>query len=461
VPELASPWKGWTDDVQASSGITKRPKRSLPPVTTSLPSDVQQTIAEAMPIYEAMYARRVRAAKPASNGSADANEWGKAETPRGEPCLVSPCLKACFADPALVTGTVLLVTSVLIWVGQAELLQHIQSEQHWSKPYFLAASLKSAWALTLPIWMLLSKFNEAFQNEITFRRPLRPTLRIVLFCAMLTVLVQTSSATWISSLNLTSVSINSAIYNINPLLVYVFSIPLLRERPSVTKTGAVLLAMAGTTIVTLGTASSGAAVASDGAEASAKEGAVVGNVLVLLSASLFALKEVLFKRHFPSISISLTPFTDALLVVSLIGVISAVTLLPLTYLLDATGIETFVMPTPELMRSYALVAACMASYQACLLAAIALTSPTYVAMGTMLAVPASIGFDFVLKAYVVPPVALLGILALLAAFALLIFAERIEPQLCRARADAMRSCGPRKPLADGHTAPANGATALV
>jgi hypothetical protein len=64
--------------------------------------------------------------------------------------------------------------------------------------------------------MLLSKFNEAFQNEITFRRPLRPTLRIVLFCAMLTVLVQTSSATWISSLNLTSVSINSAIYNINP-----------------------------------------------------------------------------------------------------------------------------------------------------------------------------------------------------------------------------------------------------
>ena len=29
VPELASPWSGWTDDVQASSGIRKREKRSL------------------------------------------------------------------------------------------------------------------------------------------------------------------------------------------------------------------------------------------------------------------------------------------------------------------------------------------------------------------------------------------------------------------------------------------------
>ena len=64
------------------------------------------------------------------------------------------------------------------------------------------------------------------------------------------------------------------------------------------------------------------------------------------------------------------------------------------------------MPTPELIRGYGLVAVMMASYQACLLAAIALTSPTFVAMGTMLAVPASILFDFTLKEYVPPPVAL-------------------------------------------------------
>ena len=41
----------------------------------------------------------------------------------------------------------------------------------------------------------------------------------------------------------------------------------------------------------------------------------------------------------------------------------------------------------------------MAAYQACLLASIALTSPTFVAMGTMLAIPGSIAYDFVLKGY--------------------------------------------------------------
>merc|ERR1719240_1219560 len=126
----------------------------------------------------------------------------------------------------------------------------------------------------------------------------------------------------------------------------------------------------------------------------------------------------MFKKYFASVSISLTPFTDALPVVGLIGLGSCVTLVPLTALLDLSGIEAFEMPTPELARSYGMVAVLMAMYQACLLAAIALTSPTFVAMGTMLAVPAAIGFDFVLKGYVVPLVALLGIAAILAAFAL-------------------------------------------
>ena len=61
VPELASPWTGWTDDVQQSSGIRRRAKRSAPPEISSLPQEVQDTINEAMPIYDAMYARRIRA----------------------------------------------------------------------------------------------------------------------------------------------------------------------------------------------------------------------------------------------------------------------------------------------------------------------------------------------------------------------------------------------------------------
>jgi len=102
------------------------------------------------------------------------------------------------------------------------------------------------------------------------------------------------------------------------------------------------------------------------------------------------------------------------------------------------------MPTPELIRLYGTVALLMATYQACLLAAIALTSPTFIAIGTMLAVPASIGVDYVLKGYVVPMIARLGILGIVGAFVLLMFAERIDALLLTARKAALSSCEPKR-----------------
>ena len=131
VPELnVTPWQGWTDDVQESTGIRKRAKRSLPPVTSSLPKDVRDTIDEAMPIYERMYARRIRSGGAAaadgtadveaalsSAGSRPANHgWGGTAEDKGEALPISRCCKACVADPAKLTGTILLLISVVIWV---------------------------------------------------------------------------------------------------------------------------------------------------------------------------------------------------------------------------------------------------------------------------------------------------------------------------------------------------------
>jgi len=87
------------------------------------------------------------------------------------------------------------------------------------------------------------------------------------------------------------------------------------------------------------------------------------------------------------------------------------------------------------------VAVLMATYQACLLAAIALTSPTFVALGTMLAVPTSIAYDFAFKGYVVPSVALGGIVAIIISFATLVFADRLDELLDVAKKD----CAPARP----------------
>jgi hypothetical protein len=64
VPELQSSWSGWTEDVQTSGRVRRRESRSEIPLLHDLPELVIQTIAEAMPIYERLYALRVRSAVP-------------------------------------------------------------------------------------------------------------------------------------------------------------------------------------------------------------------------------------------------------------------------------------------------------------------------------------------------------------------------------------------------------------
>ena len=59
---------------------------------------------------------------------------------------------------------------------------------------------------------------------------LQPTFRVVSFSLLMMVLVLAASTSFIASLSLTSVSVNTAIYNVNPLIVYLFSIPLLGEK---------------------------------------------------------------------------------------------------------------------------------------------------------------------------------------------------------------------------------------
>ena len=507
--ELESPWTGWTDDVLASSGITKRPKRSMPPNVDTLPQDVRETIAEAMPIYVDMFARRLRP-KGSAAAAADASAL---------PAELVSSARAKTGGASLV-GSLLLGLSVIIWVAQAELLQDIASDE-WNKPYAQAILLKSVWAITLPIcacarpraisrrdpphprpapsppcaplrarlsrhhcgstpaaltalrpsataaavltdWCSRSRrragyalhtVQKAMQDEITFRRPLKPTWKVIFLGVIMMLFTQSASATWIASLSLTAVSVNTAIYNVNPLLVYVFSVPILQESLSLTKTVAVLGALVATTMVAQGTRY-------DPESITGGERGLQGVLTVLASATIYSLKEVFFKRVFPSVSVSLTPFTDSLLVVAIIGVASVLTMVPMIALLDYSGFEPFVMPPPEVARSYGVVALLMAVYQACLLAAIALTTPTFVAMGTMLTVPISMLYDFFARGYVVPTLSQLGIVGIVAAFAVLIFSEQVDASCAKLGQASDGASNSASNGAKGKSS-TNGATAMV
>ena len=74
-------------------------------------------------------------------------------------------------------------------LAQAEALQSISTDL-WHKPYFQAVMLKSVWALTIPVWAVLTSIQKAMQDEITFRRPLQPTMRVAGYALLMMVLVQ-------------------------------------------------------------------------------------------------------------------------------------------------------------------------------------------------------------------------------------------------------------------------------
>ena len=390
-------------------------------------------------------------------------------------------------------------------------LPHEDCHPTWHKPFFVGLALKSIWVLGLPIvllWRHLCAHGPRASNspaaaadtqrETSIARSLPLTKRTVLACAALTLFVQGASITWITSIPLTSASANSAIYQMSCPLAYLFSLPLLRdERLSLSKSLGVLLALGGV----------GAVIAAKRCGPDAVPNAVSGDLLVLASAALYALKEVLYKRwlggssasptntsgcadpshgssttggsrasgrldsaatveiegkpvhqiepvpasaptadatasHVPdSASVSApTPIMDAALTVSLIGVWCVLSAPIWLACLNASGVEPFELPPWDLACGYALVGGMMAAYQVLLFAAIALTSPTFVAVGQLLVSPISIAWDAIELHYAMPPVALLGTAAIIAALCLVIGAPTVDAvalqwwRACRSRA---------------------------
>eukprot|EP00966_Prymnesium_polylepis_P328712 7384486-Prymnesium_polylepis.1 len=286
--ELESPFSGWTDDVQKSTGIKRREKRSPPPSVLTLPDNVQECIARAMAVYKKMSPRRLRAGGvvgdlPHEVADAAGGEKKKADAERS---TINPL------------GIALVLVAVVLWVFNAEMLQRTYTPS-WDKPYCAGLMLKGSWSIMMLMWLLASRWQRMFEDEITFRKPLKVSRSTVLLSLGVMLLVQAASVTWIASLPRTPVSANTAIYQINPLLVYAFSIPLLGERVSKYKLAAVVLAVCGVWLVAMGRqdetdgADAGVAAAEDASRHDSW-----GYVLVTVSTTIFSLKEVLFKRLF-------------------------------------------------------------------------------------------------------------------------------------------------------------------
>mmetsp|Transcript_45119 Transcript_45119/g.118344 ORF Transcript_45119/g.118344 Transcript_45119/m.118344 type:complete len:441 (-) Transcript_45119:305-1627(-) len=331
----------------------------------------------------------------------------------------------------------------------------------WKNPVFVGIALKMIFVLVLPPALCVRS------RQLLGERQKRPLVdrRFFLLSGVLSLFLLGASVTWVASIPLTLATINTALYQLYTPLTYVFSIPILREGLSASKALGVLVALASVLMIIM---SNGDADDSDG------DGQLLGDLLVLASAALYALKGVVYKKWFgnevsgggtgssssgadgiasaprqdlaqqtecselpqavevaasPSSPIP-TPLTDAAIAVGLMGLWSCMLGPIILATAHATGLEEFSWPPVAMAGGYVLVATMMALYMCCLYSALAFSSPTFVSVSSLFVAPVTLIWDVAAgRAGSVSYVAFLGVAFLIGSLLLIIFAEEIDANL--------------------------------
>ena len=168
--------------------------------------------------------------------------------------------------------------------------------------------------------------------------------------AFVTTALTIAGGSWYVSVNLTSPSDLTAIYNCSAFFAYAFSIPLLGDKFRFDKAFSVAVAIAGVLVVAYGDAGA-RGTGANGNKPPALEPAnrALGNVVIGIGSVLYGLYEVLYKRLAcpPEGTSAGRGMIFAMTFGSLIGSFTLLVLwIPLP-ILHFTGLETFELPRGE------------------------------------------------------------------------------------------------------------------
>ncbi|KAI7548879.1 hypothetical protein KC331_g4139 [Hortaea werneckii] len=284
------------------------------------------------------------------------------------------------AHPLLVAGALLL--TVLGFTVNTEATAYFENVLGWKKPfatlYLLHSSLALPWLCHISylrwknrhidyrVWV--RDYNNQLRDSIStidafttdgpkliWKAPGRvggPMDFLATAMAIVTLVLTVSGVSWFVSLSLTTPGDLTAIYNCSTFFAAVFSIPLLKERLGWFTISAVVLSIIGTFIIAYGDTTAEHPIKSDD-DAASKVGTsrLLGNIVACAGAVAFGLYEVLFKKWAcssrpmsPQATLPLTLAASALT-----GIYTFAILWVGLVLLHIFGIETFVMPSPQVI----------------------------------------------------------------------------------------------------------------
>ncbi|EIE86645.1 hypothetical protein RO3G_11356 [Rhizopus delemar RA 99-880] len=305
-------------------------------------------------------------------------------------------------------ATVMLTVCIITFVLQTELAQYVQKTTNYSKPYFIFLVQDFKDIMKTSQQSIQRSFKELQyhaqgNNENVFVFIVKTTL-------LLSILITLPAYIWYLSVNLTSMSNLTAIYNTSCLFAYLFSIVMLQEHIMASKVVAVMLCMLGVLAMAYWPGSE--PIQDDGGES----GSWVGILVSCIGASLYGFYEVYYKKY-ASPSKPTVLFANA--VTSLIGLVTFLTLwipIPLLHLAD---IEPFAWPDARTFGYILAIASMSVIYNATFMVIIALVNPVFAAVGVMLTVPAVAITDVLVTGVMVSSSTIVGSLLILVGFYIL------------------------------------------
>ncbi|CAE6531764.1 unnamed protein product [Rhizoctonia solani] len=211
------------------------------------------------------------------------------------------------------------VIVLFAYVLQTELTQYVQSSLHFRQPYLLFYIAHSAFTLVLPAHLLYLKYSTGtspstylstlwniMQTQILAPQSAPSSkfswARYTIFVSLLTTGITCPALLWYASVSLASLSDITALFNTHAFWAYILSTAFLppppdRPRWQPYKLLAVLLACVGVFVTVYGSAE----------ETSSGSNPFLGSSLALVSAVLYALYQVAYKKWaVPSVAVAST-----------------------------------------------------------------------------------------------------------------------------------------------------------
>eukprot|EP00039_Didymoeca_costata_P015007 m.248651 g.248651 ORF g.248651 m.248651 type:complete len:409 (+) comp16135_c0_seq15:178-1404(+) len=335
------------------------------------------------------------------------------------------------------------------WIASAELVQNLQSE--YNHPFAICIATRLGWGVCFFGWLIWRTWYLAYSHRDMALRPegifkWGYYIRAAIFLSIVGFL---SGWTWYISLKNTPVAGNTAVYQTAPVMVFLISVPILKEKVTWSKTAATTLCVAGALIVSLTKKSTSRSHNLTWTFDDDNEGLGFGNffphsesidyaplqqknnqnltfgyAITLLSTFLYAVFEVLYKRLACSDKDTF-PLANSQRFLGLVG-ISVIVLFPLFPILHYTHVEEFVWPTREVGMKIGINVALDTVFNVSLLVTIMLTSPLICSLATILTIPVSMVGDHLMGKPPLPGISYIGVGLIAIGFVCLAFGENLK-----------------------------------